>query len=142
MKEDKKQWVPCILMPDLYMNNCNERFFGFDERKDRNGNTVCGFFVDIETYDEKNVITILCKLPIRSIRWTDESGRISDGHYVRENQPDLPAALVYRVENSDFAEWFLEQSSGIYDGFYHYEIISTEDVIDVLCEEEPVLFEE
>lgn len=144
MNKSKQVWVPCIQMPDLYINNCNNRFFGFDERKDSNGNVTCGFFVDIETYDEKNVFTILCKLPVHCVLWTDEHGRIEEAIVRRKNHPDLPDFITLLIENSGLQEWFLYNSGGIFDGsrdiIKHYQIWSTEDCIDVLCEKAPVVF--
>ena len=147
MRFDQRNYVPCIAMPPLYIGNSNNRFFGFDERKDRNGNIVCGFFVDVETYDEKHVVTILCKPHVHCILWTDEHGRIEEATVMRQqNHPEIPAALTLLVENSDLKEWFLYNSGGIFDGsrdiIKHYQIWSTEDCIDVLCEKEPMLFEE
>jgi len=135
----QKIWIPHILMPELYINNCNERFWGFDERVDHSGKKAVGFFFDIETYDEQNVTTILCPCPVHAVRWTDETGRVNDGR--RDNQPNLPMAFVYRIENSDFSEWLTDQSGGIFTNTRHYELITCDDVIDILTYEEPVLFQ-
>jgi hypothetical protein len=145
MKESKKEWISCIPAPKLFINNCNNRFFGFDERKDCNGDMIYGFFVDIETYDEKKVFTIFCKLHVHCILWTDEHGRIEEAFVRRKDHPNLPDSVVLLIENSDLKEWFLWNSGGIFDDsrdiIKHYQIWSTEDCIDVLCESPPVVFE-
>jgi len=139
MSNSKKIWIPHILMPELYVNNCCDRFWGFDERADKTGKKSVGFFLDIETYDGQNVTTILCPCPVHAVRWTDESGRVNNGF--RDNQPDLPLAFVYRIENSEFSDWLTDQSGSIFPNTCHYELITCDDVIDILTYAEPVLFQ-
>ena len=86
----------------------------------------------------------MCKLPIHCILCTDEHGRIGEAFVRRKKHPDLPDSIVLLVENSELKEWFLYNSGGIFDSsrdeIKHYQIWSTEDCIDVLCEEEPIIF--
>lgn len=48
---------------------------------------------------------------------------------------------MYKVENSQFTEWFHQQSFGvrINDALTHYAIFSNNDVIDVISFDEPSL---
>jgi len=143
MNKYNQTLIPCIYVPELYVNNCCSRFFGFDERLDKSGETVGGFFLDIATYDGRSVITILCKPSVRHIRWTDEGIRLKDAGCVRESQPNLDSAFVYRIENSEILEWYHDQSFNIHEGigFRHYLLATCEEEIDVICTEEPVIFE-
>jgi len=152
MKEYRQKFVPCLSVPELDRHSgYTAEYWAFDERIDKFGNKVCGFFVDLETFDtsiveghdEPIVATILCKLPVYYVRWTYESGRIEDGCQRRTNQPNLPRAVVYRIENSEVIEWFCEQSSHIHDdeNLCHYEFSTDDDVIDIISTEEPILFE-
>jgi len=151
-KDYRQKLVPCISIPEFDRHaGYTAETWAFGERIDKSGNKVCGFFVDMETYDASIVqgldgpivATIIFKLPVHYVRWTDDSGRNAEGHRIRKAQPHLPKAVVYEIENSETIEWFNEQSSYIYDhgNLRHYMLFS-EDIIDVICVEQPILFEQ
>ncbi|WP_334187455.1 hypothetical protein [Noviherbaspirillum sp.] len=52
-----------------------------------------------------------------------------------------PRMSFYRVEPSDFIEWFVKQSYDIYDAktLVHFAIITINDVIDVISREDPIV---
>jgi hypothetical protein len=55
-------------------------------------------------------------------------------------KPNLERSkTLYIVENSNFISWFNEQSynTHISQPLYHYVIVAMNDVIDVICSEEP-----
>lgn len=66
--------------------------------------------------------------------------RIANESYRLKTLPLLPAdpTSFYIVENSEFINWFHEDSLGIYssDPLFHLAII-TDEWIDIICNEEP-----
>ena len=84
----------------------------------------------------------MCKLPVHAVRWTDENKRIEEGYHIRVNQLNLVSAFVYQVENSDFIEWLNKESLHLYEhlNLQHFVLFTCEDIIDVICEEEPIIF--
>lgn len=51
--------------------------------------------------------------------------------------------LILIVENSNYLNWFIDESNGIYESkaIKHYLIVSEDDLIDVLSESAPVVLQ-
>lgn len=66
--------------------------------------------------------------------------RIANESYRLKSLPNLPAEATsfYIVENSEFMQWFHDDSLGIYasDPIFHLAIV-TDEWIDLICNEEP-----
>ncbi len=77
---------------------------------------------------------------VDSIRITDEGRRIKtyneipDIQKYRENFYGVP---LYRVENSEYCKWLVQESAGIYTEFQHYVIITINDIVDVISDVPP-----
>lgn len=66
--------------------------------------------------------------------------RVSDESYRLKRTSELPEfSFVMKADQSSFIDWFHEESLNIYtkDRIYHFLILSSDDVIDVLSYEEP-----
>lgn len=66
--------------------------------------------------------------------------RVSDESYRLKRTSELSEfSFVMQTEESSFIDWFHDQSLNIYlkDRIYHFLILSSDDVIDVLSYEEP-----
>lgn len=66
--------------------------------------------------------------------------RVSDESYRLKRTSELPEfSFVMKADESSFIDWFHEESLNIYtkDRIYHFLILSSDDVIDVLSYEDP-----
>ncbi|MBA8737074.1 hypothetical protein [Chromobacterium violaceum] len=45
--------------------------------------------------------------------------------------------MLYEIENSDYLQWFLDQSYGIRSGAKQYLVLTSNDVVEVICLENP-----
>lgn len=45
--------------------------------------------------------------------------------------------MLYEVENSDYLQWFLDQSYGIRSDAKQYLVLTSNDVVEVICLENP-----
>jgi hypothetical protein len=66
--------------------------------------------------------------------------RVSDESYRLKRTSELSEfSFVMKAEESSFIDWFHDESLNIYnkDRIYHFLILSSDDVIDVLSYEDP-----
>lgn len=72
-----------------------------------------------------------------SIRSCDESDRWKTiDSVLRERGPEfLKSGLMYRVENSEYKRWFIEETYSTWtdDELEHYVFVTANDVVDVLA---------
>lgn len=74
---------------------------------------------------------------IHSFRLTDEGDLLK----MQDEQQGNMVTGIYSVENSSYLKWFNEQSADVHStgDIVHYFIVTTNEVIDVLSSEEPLV---
>lgn len=75
-----------------------------------------------------------------AIRICDEGRRIKTYNECEEIQnyrKNFFGHPIYMVYHSEFSNWVIEESLGIYSNLNHYAIITQNDLIDVLSEQSP-----
>jgi len=82
----------------------------------------------------KNTVTVKFST-IDSLRITDEGKRIKtyhDAKGIQEYRKDFYGNPVFKVENSEYVEWIVEESAGFYTDMQHYAIVTINDIVDIL----------
>jgi hypothetical protein len=142
---NQRIYIPIIEHTDFNnrSSGCYVDFWGFDCRKDKNGQSYSGFFCDIKNYDKEHVVTIYYPPHIEYIGWTDEHARIVEG-LLRRKQQDIVPAYVYKINHSELLERFYQNSDGIFNETsnmcFHYQIMTDDDIIDVIATSVPHVF--
>lgn len=75
-----------------------------------------------------------------AIRICDEGRRIktyNECEGIQNYRKDFFGNPIYRVYNSTFNQWIIEESVGIYTNLSHYSIVTQNDLIDVISAQPP-----
>lgn len=123
-----KKWEPVQGIPGtLYAESLYDSKDGFVIR-----------FRD-ETKSKKIIVTF--EGVIFSYRWADEGSLLKTLSFLTQNYGvDFYAHWTcFKVENSDYIKWFLDESSGRYDKneVKHFVFQTPDDVIEVLSSYDP-----
>lgn len=93
--------------------------------------------------DEKYNVEVIYNEEILAFRSCDEGDRWNTidkvlGDYGKEF---LKGWLFYKVENSDFKKWFVNETLGVRkeSEFEHHVFVTANDVVDVLALKEPMV---
>lgn len=126
-----EKWIPIDKMPQkIYL----------DTFVDDNEGIVMTFS------DEKDEKKILIQFDgmVLTYRNTDEGSLLKtldflDQHYGHDFYSSWP---LFKVKNSEYLNWFLKESSGIYElgEIEHYVFITPNDVVEVLSTYAPSVF--
>jgi len=143
-KLEHELWTPIMGFPERFHNCCSE-FFCLDERNDTNHQLRGGLFIDIETYDKIQAITFLFDR-VLFYSWSDNLRRGMTQMNVQSNHSDLHKYFIFHIEKSNLLNWFLTENEGLYtderDLAIHYVVFTSDDFIDVISQDVPILFEQ
>lgn len=121
--EHWERWIPINVLPStLY----NDTFI----------DTKAGTILEFSDQEEKQKIVITFGDGVLSFRNTDEGSLLKKLSYL-DNQygTDFYSEwTLFKVKNSEYISWFLEESSGIYEPnqVVHYVFLTPNDVIEIL----------
>lgn len=136
---EKRKYNPILPVGAMFSTNASSRFWGFDIRRDKNGNECSGIFLDIETYDKAHSITFYISDPVIYIGWTDKNEIFPETAFRRKNHPNFVESYAYLVENSELIKQY--QSMDEEDILFHYALWSMDGDIDVICKSKPIIFD-
>jgi len=102
--------------------------------------TIDGFFIKLfEENNKKKKIKITFEDSVNSYRNTNESYRLKTIDHLDTYNADKRCWTFFKVNNSSYLQWFLEESYGIYDDFpfIHFSFVGVESILDVIAKYEP-----
>lgn len=93
--------------------------------------------------DEKILIEVIFKNELLAFRSCDEGDRWKtvDSVLSEYGSDFFKGKLFFKVENSEFKEWFEKETFGINNKseFTHYAFVTPNDIVDVLAFGDPVI---
>lgn len=116
--------VKIVLGDDIFQNILLENF--------RYSSSSLELIVSLENCGEYIKVKILFDW-VYSFRVTDEGDLLK----MQDEQKGEMLTGLYFVEESQYLEWFNEQSANIHDDVVHYMLATVDDVIDILSSVEP-----
>lgn len=113
------------------------RAFSVDISQDENGTE---FAVECEDMS----VSLLFEGYVPAYVYSDESIRMATYTPVQEKNNDryyFRKWFLYKIENSDFMKWAMEESYGLYEnyGYQHFCIVTADEVVDILSTVEPTI---
>ena len=126
--ESWERWEPILGIPARL---CNDSFLDHHE----------GVLLEFSDENHERKVRVWFENGVLSYRNTDEGSLLKTWYQLDEQyrDPFYSRWTMFKVKNSAYLTWFIEQSIGIYDPreVEHYVFITPNDVIEVLSEFPP-----
>ncbi|WP_070121269.1 hypothetical protein [Bacillus marinisedimentorum] len=121
--EHWERWIPIKGLPSRLYNDT------FIDNKE-------GIILEFSDENDKKKILVKFDEGVLSYRNTDEGSLLKKLNYLDQQYgTDFYSEwTLFKVKNSEYIKWFLEESSGIYEPnqLEHYVFLTPNDVIEIL----------
>ncbi|HHY71641.1 MAG TPA: hypothetical protein GX497_00130 [Bacillus bacterium] len=121
--EHWERWIPINGLPSKLYNDT------FIDNKE-------GIILEFSDEKDKSKIVVKFEEGVLSYRNTDEGSLLKKLNYLDQQYgTDFYSEwTLFKVKNSEYIKWFLEESSGIYEPnqLEHYVFLTPNDVIEIL----------
>ncbi|KXG10247.1 hypothetical protein AT864_00838 [Anoxybacillus sp. P3H1B] len=122
--EHWERWIPINGLPSKLHNDT------FVDNKE-------GIILEFSDEKDKKKIVVKFEEGVLSYRNTDEGSLLKKLNYLDQQYgTDFYSNwTLFKVKNSEYIKWFLEESSGIYEPnqLEHYVFLTPNDVIEILA---------